>query len=368
MNQNHHVNPFDFTTDAKKLQLLEQANNNMHITNASPNSIIFIYSAPKVGSTCLVSTLRLFAIDKYVTIHLHDEEMLKVMTGIQGISVEEIILYNKFLGKDVFVIDVYRSPIERKISAFFEKIGAYHFNNTDANVNKYDVQRVIDRFNHIFPHLANGDHFVDKYNIRIPDRFDFENKHLLLQENGVHYIKLRLKDSHLWNTILSNILKVKLFVVKDYESEKKIIKDLYLDFKKKYKIPKNLLDDVIKCKYLHRFYSEEEIKEYYDMWLAKSGPNVVPYTEQEYKLYEQITMENCHLDYIQKNHYMDEGCRCDACNLKRWEIAQKVFKGINVNDKVRHINAKKELFGRRVATANALNSFKQSHKLKLNKI
>ena len=88
-------NPFDFTTDAKKLELLESANKNMHITNATPNNIIFIYSAPKVGSTCLVSTLRLFAIDKYVTIHLHDEEMLKVMTGIQGITIEEIILYNK---------------------------------------------------------------------------------------------------------------------------------------------------------------------------------------------------------------------------------------------------------------------------------
>jgi hypothetical protein len=26
-------NPFDFTRDAKKLELLEKANNNMHITN-----------------------------------------------------------------------------------------------------------------------------------------------------------------------------------------------------------------------------------------------------------------------------------------------------------------------------------------------
>lgn len=362
------TNPFDFTTDAKKLQLLEQANTKMHITNTSPNSIIFIYSAPKVGSTCLVSTLRLFAIDKYVIIHLHDEEMLKVITGIQGITVEEIILYNKFLGKEVFVIDVYRSPIERKISAFFEKVGSYHFNNTDANVNKYGVQRVIDRFNHIFPHLANGDHFVDKYNIRIPDRFDFENKYLLLQENGVHYIKLRLKDSHLWNTILSNILKVKLFVVKDYESEKKPIKDLYVAFKREYKIPKNLLDHVIHCKYLQRFYSPQEIKEYYEMWLAKSGPDVIPYTDEQYKLYEQITMENCHLDYIQKNHYMDEGCRCNACNVKRREIAQKVFKGMEINEKVRHVNAKKELMGRRVASVNALNNLKQSHKMKINKL
>jgi hypothetical protein len=172
----------------------------------------------------------------------------------------------------------------------------------------------------------------------------------------------------LWNTILSNILKVKLFVVKDYESEKKPIKDLYLAFKREYKIPKNLLDHVIQCKYLQRFYSPQEIKEYYEIWLAKSVPDVIPYTDEQYKLYEQITMENCHLDYIQKNHYMDEGCRCNACNVKRREIAQKIFKGMDVTEKVRHLNAKKELMGRRVASVNALNNLKQSHKMKINKL
>ena len=370
---NPNPNPFDFTKDTKKLELLEKANQTLHITNMSPNRIIFIYSAPKVGSTCLVSTIRLFAIDKFVTIHIHDEEMLRVITGIQGITVQEIILYNKFLGKEVYVIDVYRSPIEHKMSAFFEKVGSYHFNNQDANVNRYSVKRVIRRFNQLFPHLALGDHFVDKYNIRVPDRFDFENKYLLLEENGVTYIKLRLKDSHIWNSILSKILKIKLFVVKDYESEKKEIKDLYLRFKNEYKIPKNLLDDVMKCKYFKRFYSEEERNEYYSSWMTKVDSDFAPYTQQEYHLYEQITMENCHLDYIQKNHYMDEGCRCNACNLKRREIAQKVFKGLPVdNEKVRHGISKKELISRRVVAATALKNVKKaqsesSNKLKLNK-
>ena len=60
--------------------------------------------------------------------------MLHVLGNVKGITVNEIIQYNKYLGKDVYVIDVYRSPIERKISAFFEKVGAYHFNNIDENV------------------------------------------------------------------------------------------------------------------------------------------------------------------------------------------------------------------------------------------
>ena len=364
-NQNiHDSSAFEFTKNIEKLKLLEDANQKMHISNTTPNKIIFIYTAPKVGSTSLVTSLRLFAIDKYTIIHLHDEEMLRVITGISGITVEEIILYNKFIGKDVYVIDVYRSPIERKISAFFEKIGSYHFNNHDEQINQYQLNRVVDRFNHLFPHLAVGDHFVDKYNVRIPDRFDYENKYLLIEQNGVTYIKLRLKDSHIWSTILSKLLKVQVSIVKDYESEKKKIKDLYLRFKQNYKIPKNLLDSVMNCKYFNMFYSPDERNDYYNMWNAKSTSDVIPYTDQEYKLYEQITMENCHLDFIQSNHYLDEGCRCVACSSKRKEISQKVMKGLPVSESIRHGKAKNELIMKRMVASTTLNALKTHSMLK----
>jgi hypothetical protein len=65
----------------------------------------------------------------------------------------------------VYVIDIYRTPIERKFSEFFEKISPYHFNNSEENINKYSVKRVTDRFNKVFPYLGLGDHFIDKYNI-----------------------------------------------------------------------------------------------------------------------------------------------------------------------------------------------------------
>jgi hypothetical protein len=101
---------------------------------------------------------------------------------------------------------VYRSPIERKISAYFEKIGVHHFNNSDEIVNTYNVNKVINRFNNIFPHIANGDHFIDKYGIIVPKQFDHSTKYLLVQENGINYIKLRLKDSVFWGSILTSIL------------------------------------------------------------------------------------------------------------------------------------------------------------------
>jgi hypothetical protein len=350
--------PFDFINDPEKMTLLFQANEVLHINKSHTNKIIFVYSGPKVGSTSIVSSLRIFGSDKYSIIHIHDEEMLKVLGHINGITVNEIILYNKYIGKDVFVIDVFRSPIERKISAYFEKIGAYHFNNSDENINKYNVHKIINRFNKLFIHLANGDHFIDKYNITIPNAFDHNNKYLLVKENGINYIKLRLKDSNYWGPILTNIFGSRICIVKDYESVNKPIKDLYLSFKSTYKIPKNLLDDIMQCKYFKYFYSKNEQDEYYNQWLKLSTIDFVSYTTEQYKMYEELTIENSHIDYIQLNHYMDEGCGCKACNIKRSSIATKVMQGIPLSntDQIKHEEAKTQLITKRVNQVNRINN------------
>ena len=81
-----------------KLKCLQEANAALHI-NDSLKKIIFVYSKPKVGSTSLVTSLRIFASTIFNIIHIHDEEMLKVLGNIHHITVNEIILYNKMIGK-----------------------------------------------------------------------------------------------------------------------------------------------------------------------------------------------------------------------------------------------------------------------------
>ena len=101
---------------------------------------------------------------------------------------------------------------------------------------------------------------------------------MLVKENGITYIKLRLKDSPFWGPILTNIFGSRICIVKDYESANKPIKDLYLSFKSVYRIPQNLLDDIMQCKYLKYFYSEIEQQEYYNQWRNLSTTNFVSYT------------------------------------------------------------------------------------------
>ena len=349
------ANVFEFIKNSEKLNLLIKANEMLNINKIQSGIIVFVYSAPKVGSTSIVSSLRIFGSNKLNIIHIHDETMLNVLGHIKDISINELILFNKYLGKTVYVIDVYRSPIERKISAFFEKIGNYHFNNIDAEVNNYNVFKIIKRFNNIFPYLGNGDHFIDKYNIPIPEHFDYNNKYLLVDYQGIKYIKLRLKDSNIWGNILTNIFGFNIQIVKDYESDNKPIKNLFMQFKFNYRIPTNFLNDIINCKYLKYYYSEEEIKIYYTEWLNKSTDIFLPYNPDQYKVYEDITIENSHIDYIQFNHYIDEGCLCKACEIKRVRLASKILSENQINERIVHEEAKTELLQNRVNRVNKIN-------------
>ena len=348
-------NTFDFIKNPEKFNILTQTNDLLKINKHQSNKLIFVYSAPKVGSTSIVSSLRLFGIDKLDIIHIHDEEMLKVLANIKNVTVNEIILFNKYLGRDVYVINVYRSPIERKISTFFEKIGSHHFNNKDSKVNTYNINKVIERFNNIFPWIGNGDHFLDRYNINIPEKFDFDNKFLLVNSNNIKYIALRLKDSNEWPRILTNIFGLNIRIIKDYESSNKPIKDLYNTFKTIYRIPINLLDEIKSDKYLQYYYSETEITKYYNEWINKCTLFKLSYTLDEYKLYEKITIENVYIDVIQSHHYFDEGCTCKACSLKRMDTIVKLLRGQEVKDRIIHIEAKTELINKRVTRANNIN-------------
>ena len=314
-----------------KKKILKDANKKLHIcddlTSEKNRNLVFVYCPPKVGSTTLVTSFRMCALNKYTILHIHDEEMLKVLCGISEVTIKEIITYNRTLGKNVYVIDIYRSPIEHKISMFFEKVASFHFNNTEDNVNNYDIDKVIKRFNNLFPHLNRLDYYKEVYDIDFPMSFDHEKKYLLVNDNGVQYIKLRLKDSDIWSDILKKIFNVNIIIVNDYETDKKIIKTLYNKFKKHYKIPINLLQDIESCPYLQYYYSSEERTEYLSHWYNKQTESYLPYTIQEYGLYMDITCDNHHIGEIQRTHYIDVGCACKSCGLKRIQILNNISKG-----------------------------------------
>lgn len=283
--------------------------------------LIFVYCSPKVGSTSLVSSLNLYALSSYVIFHIHGENMLKVLYGISGIHINDIIEYNAKL-RSVYVIDIFREPIEQKISMFFEDI-ITHFNTNEENVDKIPLEKLFKRFNHILPHLStHTDYFKNLYGIEMPEKFDFETRYMIVEKGNIKYIKLRLRDadSH-WSQILKNILSLSdIKIVKDYTSDSKIFKETFIAFKREYKLPSMLFDDLITTNQEALFYlSEQEQQEYFQLWREKSSLEfVLPYLKEEYQLYLNICYENKTVhDCIQQNHYIDSGCNCRFCNKCR---------------------------------------------------
>ncbi len=304
--------------------------------NISTNNYIFIYTPPKVGSTTLVTSLRVSLNKSYNTIHIHDEIMLSVLTGIHNVKINDIIEFLSNQGKNVYVIDVYRTPIERKMSEYFEKISPYHFNNSTENINKYSMKRIVERFNKIFPHIENDDHYFDKYNIENIIPFNFTEKYTLQKVNNIKYIKLRLCDSGLWSSILSKIFQTDIVIIPDYKTENKPIGELYNRFKAEYKIPANHLELIKNDKYLHFYYDELERKSYIDLWSSKQTDECVPYTKSEFDFYLNLCLDNQYFSDIDIDHYIDNGCFCEFCTEKRREIYFRAKAGEKITEKIIH--------------------------------
>jgi hypothetical protein len=334
------------------------------------NHLIFVYTPPKVGSTSLVSSLRLSASHKFIVLHVHDETMLNILTSYNNpynVSIMDIIYFNASHGKKVFVIDIYRNPIERKMSVFFENISYFHFNNKDENINSYDLNRIIHRFNCLFMHIGNEDYFKEKYgNPEIPS-FDFSKKYLKY-ENSIHenvtFIKLRLQDFTEWGAILSNLLKSDIIMIEDNKGENKQTGELYYRFKKEYNIPANFLECIKNDTNFLRYQSEEERNLYFDKWTNNQTLETFlsAFSKEEYFFYMKISKENQWQNNIQRDHYLDFGCVCFHCNMKRREVKQKIRNCQDTNILVYHeqvINDKK---------IKVQNKFMRSLQIQLNNI
>lgn len=303
--------------------------------NSEIKKIIIVYSLPKVGSTSLITSLRIFGSRIFNLIHVHDENMLEHLLNEKEILITDFIHYLSILHHNVYVIDIYRSPIERKISDFFEKI-TLHFNTAEENINKHKIETLIDRFQKIFNNIPNLDPLIHKYNLEVGKTFDFEKKYNLFQSNNITYISLRLKDSKKWGEVLSGIFEQKIMIITDYETNNKIINQIYNEFKKKYLIPRNYLESIRSDKDFNYYFDEEEKKEYLDMWKEKITDDYIGFSPVEYQLYINIVSCNNLEDKIKSLHYKDEGCLCVACSKQRSFVQSLILQNKYTSQKIHH--------------------------------
>ena len=80
--------------------------------------IIILYCPAKVGSTSLVTSLRLSAADKFMVFHTHEQKIADLLNDkVNIINVNDILKNNLFYNtklnryRKIYVIDIYITPM-----------------------------------------------------------------------------------------------------------------------------------------------------------------------------------------------------------------------------------------------------------------
>jgi hypothetical protein len=310
------------------------------------SNIIFVYTPPKVGSTSLVSSLRFSASETYIVLHVHNETMLNILTGKENpnpydVTITEIIQFNVDAGKKVLVIDIYRGPIERKMSEYFEKVAQMHFNIPEEEVKDMDMKKLVQRFNCLFFHLGTENYFVEKFHhgesVEAARSFDFAKKYVLISsknnDDRLRFLKLRLHDFAHWGEILTELLKVEVIMVKDNLAETKTnpgVASVYKQLKETYQIPANFLERIqTSDQDFLSYLTESEQAQYLQKWQKNGCAESFDafFTPEEFSLYQRISLENQRFFRIDTNHYLDFGCICCDCTKKRTFLKAQVKSG-----------------------------------------
>jgi hypothetical protein len=334
-------------------------------------TFIFVYTPPKVGSTTIVTSLRISLGSSVNIIHIHDDVMLNVLTGISGVSIIDFIKYISDIGKTVYIIDIYRDPIERKISEFFYKLNNLHFNVPVEKIVSYNNKLLINRFNNLFPYLSNQDYYFMLFKDDL-SCFDFKKKYIFRTFDKIKYLKLRLNDVNIWGSILSCIFKQKIVIINDCITENNNMGSLYKSFKKEYKVPLNFMKQIEDDPVLLFFLSEDERKEYLCSWTHNSTYIRNAYRIDEYNLYLSVCLENQVYDKIEYDHYLDNGCFCEGCNSQRRLLFIKANKGELIKERMDHNNNvleyKKKIDDSNLKRYHSMNRLIKSKKKNPNKV
>jgi hypothetical protein len=236
------------------------------------NINVFVYCGGKCGSKTLCKTLNQY----FKALHNHTAERFYIdYPGVNNkYSIFDVIDYNSQTNKQIYIIDAYRDPIERKVSSFFNNI-----HRCCPNYKSYLTRRLITFFNNKYLYNIEEYHPLDEvmehYGLKPFDCFDFDKKYNIVSKGNIHFIKLRFKDIKIWDKLLSEIFKRTITILPDNISENKEYKDIYKKFKDYYYIPSNYFNNILpNDKHFKIYNTEEEQQEYYKKWKQRLLPGM----------------------------------------------------------------------------------------------
>lgn len=219
------------------------------------------------GGKCGSSTLQFTLYNNNIkSLKMHNEEDYKIRFKYNGLY-EAIDASSK--DKKFILIDSYRTPVERKISSFFQNITGYipDYNNKSS-------EELIDIFNSKYLRSIENYHSIniamDHYNVEHFTEFDFKKGYVKKEVGNIIFVKILYKYIDNWSSILSSIYNKDITMNSANIASDKPYAKVYAEFKQKYKVPRSYLEQLNHDKEFKIYNTKDEQEEYINKWLENS--------------------------------------------------------------------------------------------------
>jgi len=220
------------------------------------------------GGKCGSSTLRqTFNSNGFKSIKTHGKPCFISQFKYDGLM---DLINRSSANKKLYLIDSYRTPIERKISSFFHGIKARIPDYKNRKIND-----LIDIFNEKYLNHLEISHPINnlmaEYGVEPFDKFDFKKRYVIKEKGNLVFIKILFSDIKDWNKILSNIFNKNIKIYSANLGKRKEYSSEYKEFKKIYKIPVSYINNTLKNdKEFKIFNTPKEQDIYINKWLKSS--------------------------------------------------------------------------------------------------
>lgn len=231
----------------------------------------FVICGGKCGSSTLYQTLKMNGLK---TLHAHsDDEFRQRFSRRVSFSLYDVLRYNyiKYPSRTLYIIDSYRTPIERRISSFFQNIDAHtRIKNPSVEtcLEIFDTQDFLYRLETY--HSIND--VLSHFGLPLFSEFDFHKKWVeQVAFDRVRFLKIRFNDISHWESILSEIFQRSIVLKNENISSDKQYSMLYTSFKAKYRVPQSFLSSIsTQDSEWDVFVSPEEKQKYLSDWQNKT--------------------------------------------------------------------------------------------------
>ena len=180
---------------------------------------VLLFCGGKYGSSTLFNT---FKKNNYKTLKLHGRLSFIRKFNHDGLN---NFINRASSNKKLYIIDSYRTPIERKISSFFQNLDKHVPNFKNKN-----IKQLINIFNNKYLNLIAKSSPIDtlmkQYKVKSFDKFDFE-KRICFKKMVIVFIKILFSDINNWGNIFSKIFNKKIIIYPYNLSKKKQYNLLY---------------------------------------------------------------------------------------------------------------------------------------------